>query len=93
MACGSGTTCGVALDGTAYCWGENFFGSLGDGSLTQHATPTPVAGGHSFTAISAGAYHSCALDAAGTAYCWGQNWWGQLGNGGSAIVPAPTRVF
>jgi alpha-tubulin suppressor-like RCC1 family protein len=89
----SGTTCGVATDGTAWCWGANDFGQVGDGTLTAQATPTQVAGGHTFTDISAGSYHTCALDAAGTAYCWGQNWSGQLGNGGSAAVTVPTLVF
>jgi alpha-tubulin suppressor-like RCC1 family protein len=90
---GYGATCGVATDGTAYCWGANEFGQLGDGTMTSHSTPTAVAGGHTFVAISAGGFHSCALDGTGVAYCWGQNWGGQIGNGNSATIPAPTRVF
>ncbi len=90
---GAGSTCGVATDGAAYCWGANDFGQLGDGTLTSRATPTAVAGGHTFTTISAGSFHSCALGAAGEAYCWGQNWWGQLGNGSLAQVPVPTKVY
>ena len=89
----SGATCGVATDGKAWCWGANRYGQLGDGTLTTQATPTPVAGGHTFTTISAGYFHNCALEATGTAFCWGMNWFGQVGNGRSAAVVTPTLVF
>ncbi len=35
-------TCGVALDGTAYCWGRNFSGQLGDGTTTDRTSPVAV---------------------------------------------------
>lgn len=28
--------------GTAYCWGENRYGALGDGTGINRTTPTPV---------------------------------------------------
>src|SRR3712207_4899648 len=38
-------TCGVSMDGQAYCWGDNSTGQLGDGTTERRAAPTPVAGG------------------------------------------------
>jgi alpha-tubulin suppressor-like RCC1 family protein len=35
-------TCGLTDIGGAYCWGVNDGGTFGDGTFTEHATPTPV---------------------------------------------------
>ena len=64
-------TCGLTTDGSAYCWGANSEGQLGDGTLSERKVPAPVVGGLHFVAIAVGMAHSCALTAAGTAYCWG----------------------
>ena len=39
-----GQTCGRTSAGTIYCWGDNAFGQLGDGSLTGSNAPVKVAG-------------------------------------------------
>src|SRR5437879_13416307 len=50
-------TCGVTTTGTAYCWGSNRDGELGDGSPTDRASPGPVSGGLTFTTTSAARRH------------------------------------
>ena len=35
VSAGEHTTCGVMTDGSAYCWGENAFNQLGDGTTTS----------------------------------------------------------
>jgi len=75
--------------GKAYCWGNNDYGQLGDGSSTASSFPVPVdAGGvlagKSLTQISAGAAHACVLDRAGAAFCWGYDGTGALGDGSTA---------
>jgi alpha-tubulin suppressor-like RCC1 family protein len=35
-------TCAVRSDGTAWCWGMNNYGKLGDGTTTQRTTPVQV---------------------------------------------------
>ena len=75
--------CALTAAGIAYCWGENSYGALGDGSSVDRATPIPVSGGLAFAQVSAGGFvgHSCGFDANGAAYCWGDNEVGALGNG------------
>jgi alpha-tubulin suppressor-like RCC1 family protein len=94
-------TCGLVASGAAYCWGTNDFGQLGNGTRTVSgvigsATPVPVSGGLSFTALDAGGYHTCGIVIAGSAYCWGLNESGEIGNGlqgANADAFVPTAVL
>ena len=36
-------SCAVNTDGVAYCWGNNAYGQLGDGSTIDRRTPAVVA--------------------------------------------------
>jgi alpha-tubulin suppressor-like RCC1 family protein len=106
IAAGGFHTCGITAAGTAYCWGDNSEGELGDGTFVGRPVPTLVSGGLQFKSVSAGgiryddpyygpAYqaHTCAITTAGIAYCWGSNENGELGWGSSAAFSAtPVRV-
>jgi alpha-tubulin suppressor-like RCC1 family protein len=83
-------TCALDLGGTAYCWGFNLFGALGDGTDTNRTTPTRVATMLRFASISAGNSDTCALTPEDVAYCWGSGYAGQLGNGTPSQTYAPT---
>lgn len=86
-------TCGVVVSGAAYCWGDDSHGELGDGTpLAQRNAPTPVTGGLSFVAISAGGYHTCGIAASSAAWCWGDNGRGELGNSTTSFSASPTAV-
>ena len=74
-------TCALAADGTAYCWGGNFYGQAGTGSLSNVPVPTAVAGGRTFTQLVAGRWHTCGITTLRAAYCWGWDWTGALGTG------------
>jgi alpha-tubulin suppressor-like RCC1 family protein len=41
---GRASSCGIADDARAFCWGEGVFGEVGDGTEGDHLTPAPVAG-------------------------------------------------
>lgn len=64
-------SCAAKTDGTAYCWGANGRGQLGDGTTSGRLLPVRVAGVTGAVAITTGAYHSCALNASGGERCWG----------------------
>jgi alpha-tubulin suppressor-like RCC1 family protein len=91
---GGSHTCGVRSAGSLYCWGDNSYGKLGDGTTTNRTVPTLVFGGFSdWRKVSAGSDHTCAIRGSGIAYCWGGNSWGQLGNGSSSNATAPVLVY
>jgi len=93
LSAGYFRTCGVTTSGAAYCWGSVVGGELGDGTTNMpEFVPTPVAGGLTFTAVSAGAYHTCGVTTNGGAYCWGSNAFGQFGDGTTTDRPVPAPV-
>ena len=85
-------TCGITPAGKAYCWGNNGWGTLGDGSnAAMSITPVAVGGGITFRSISAGADHTCGVSTNNRAFCWGNNEWRQLGKG-TVFTSMPTLV-
>jgi alpha-tubulin suppressor-like RCC1 family protein len=85
LSAGGDHTCGLTPTGAAYCWGDNGFGELGDGTQTNRLTPVAVTlpAGVTFARLSAGGLHTCGLTPAGATYCWGNNFSGELGVGGT----------
>lgn len=91
-----GSTCALTTGGEAYCWGPNDYGQLGDSTpprpYPESATPSRVVGGHVFTSIARGGYHTCGIAEDGLAFCWGWNIVGQLGDGTTTHTSVPTPV-
>jgi alpha-tubulin suppressor-like RCC1 family protein len=96
-------TCGITTTGTAYCWGRNTSGQLGDGTTTDATSPVAAAVGRTFRSLALGELHSCGVAnpaglpsgtqaGAGVIFCWGDNEYGQLGSGttGTNGVPVLT---
>jgi alpha-tubulin suppressor-like RCC1 family protein len=94
---GGDYTCGVAIGGAAFCWGSNRSGQLGTGAIgSVSLVPVAVAGGQTFTSVTAGRSHTCALTTGGAVFCWGENLDLQLGRGpqtgGSLADATPVQV-
>ena len=89
-------TCGLSTSGTAFCWGDNTYGQLGDGTTTQRDTPVAVSRSlvpqFASGSLVAGDYHTCGLTTSGEAFCWGDNTYGQLGDGTTTQREAPVAV-
>jgi alpha-tubulin suppressor-like RCC1 family protein len=74
-------TCGITIpDDRIWCWGENYYGQLGDGTGQGSPTPVPIAGGHRWDQVDAGLGHACGVTAGNRAFCWGFNQFGQVGD-------------
>ncbi|HEX9487986.1 MAG TPA: hypothetical protein VF976_13035 [Gemmatimonadales bacterium] len=87
ITAGGAHTCALTADGTAYCWGNNTWGQLGDSSTVSREQPMPVHDAPPLASIVAGADFTCGLTSAGAAFCWGHNDTGQLGIGAQDSLP------
>ncbi len=92
ISAGGSSACGIQLDGSAVCWGDDAFGQL-DGipsSSTHIATPPGFGPLSSFTSISVGYRHACGIHTDGSLECWGDDTFGELdGTPSSATTASP----
>ncbi|MFC5931631.1 hypothetical protein D6T64_05335 [Cryobacterium melibiosiphilum] len=92
ITAGFESTCALTTDETAYCWGDNTFGQLGDGTQTSQSTPGLVSGSYQFTTISAGREHTCATTT-DSVNCWGNNRYDASDTTGTIQVTPQVVVF
>jgi alpha-tubulin suppressor-like RCC1 family protein len=95
---GRGHTCGLRADGSAWCWGDNEFGQLGDATTSLRSTPVRVlaadeseggAGWDDWVQLSAGHDHTCGIRQGGSLWCWGGGFfctWFEIGCAGQDYV-------
>ena len=92
IAAGAFRSLAVENDGTAWAWGENALGELGDGTTIDRYIPVQVQNLSAVRAISSGEAHSLALKNDGTVWAWGENNVGELGDGTTINRGLPVQV-
>ena len=98
IAAGSASSFGMAISttgGILFGWGTNTSGQVGVFTLTSTSSPVIVTtsiASPSWTAVSAGQYHSLGITTAGQLYTWGLNSSGQLGIFTTTNWFTPTQV-
>jgi alpha-tubulin suppressor-like RCC1 family protein len=93
VAPGAYHSTGVKQNGTAWAWGCNDVGQLGDNSITNRSSPVSVVGGFTdWCQISAGWKSSSAVRQNGTAWGWGSGGTGRLGDNSITNRSSPVSV-
>jgi alpha-tubulin suppressor-like RCC1 family protein len=93
ISAGGAHACALDTTSKLRCWGNNFYGQLGNGMMVNVSAPViPNALASGVVAVSTGEYHTCAILNGGSVRCWGLNEDGQLGNGSSTSSPVPVSV-
>jgi alpha-tubulin suppressor-like RCC1 family protein len=92
-AAGNVHSLGIRANGTAWAWGANINGRLGDGTTANKSSPVAVVGGFTdWIDLAAGLSQSIGLRANGTIWTWGYNTGGQLGDGTAVSKSSPVAV-
>ncbi|TNE89456.1 MAG: hypothetical protein EP330_11205 [Deltaproteobacteria bacterium] len=82
---GSGVSCAIDTSDQLFCWGDNWWGSLGDGTLVSRRALGQVPGAWDHVDLD---YRGiCGIQTDATLWCWGQ----ELGPN-STVHPAPVQV-
>lgn len=93
---GANNACGTRSDGSAWCWGRNGEGQLGDNSTVLRDAPVRVSGSVVFERVVPGSSHTCGLSTTGAAWCWGSGSFIGTGTAVGSLVPvavAGNHVF
>jgi hypothetical protein len=91
VVAGGGDTCALGKDGSASCWGLNFQGASGSGTIDPAATPVTLPFTNA-TQLVVGAEHACALLSDQRVLCWGGNEYGQISSPAGPPKFAPVEV-
>lgn len=95
---GLGHTCavrrGFVVGDHLKCWGNGYYGQLGNGTRSNRATPAMVIGIgiNGADSLTAGDGHTCAVAPGSVIKCWGSNADGQVGDRSFVVAEYPLDV-
>ena len=93
VSAGSHHSAGLRENGTAWLWGCNNTGQVGDGTITTRSSPVSVVGGFTdWCQISVRNNNTSAIRNNGTIWTWGRNDVGQLGDNTIVNKSSPVSV-
>ncbi len=80
-------------DSTVWACGNNQWGQLGNGTVSDTSLPTQINSLKNIIAISGGLDHSLFLRSDGTVWACGDNFYGQLGDGTTTQRNSPIQIL
>jgi alpha-tubulin suppressor-like RCC1 family protein len=87
---------GIAIDknGKVWCWGQNYYGNLGDNSTTSRLTPVSIVETNTktFCKVVGGNTHVLALDKNGKLWGWGASYNGELAQSQNVAFSTPVAI-
>jgi alpha-tubulin suppressor-like RCC1 family protein len=93
LSAGKVHSLGIRANGTAWAWGNNSRGGLGDNTTVDKSSPVSVVGGYTdWIQVSGGNKHSLGVRANGIAWAWGYNNMGQLGDNTVTSKSSPVSI-
>ena len=93
VAAGGYHTCAISTGNSLYCWGNNDYGQIGDGTIdTDRHSPKRIGGAGAWAGVTGGSIHTCAISTGKSLYCWGYNSLGSVGDGTTIPRPSPRRI-
>ena len=93
ISAGGGHSLAVRQNGTAWGWGRNNCGQIGDNTTTSRSSPVSIIGGFSnWSQVSAGYCHSLGIVGNSSLLAWGRNANGQLGDNSATDRTSPVSV-
>ena len=94
IAAGFRHSCAVRNDGSVWCWGDNDFGQLGDGTQFDRAVAVPVVGlAGTAVQVGTGFDQTCVRLSDSTVRCFGVNHQDELGNNTMVYRDTPVAVL
>ncbi len=95
VSVGAYHACGLKTDASAWCWGRNESGQLGQpiGTVVEADRPMRV-DATTWSEISTSTNHTCGIRTDNTLWCWGADYRGSLGSNQveGAMLAMPTQV-
>jgi alpha-tubulin suppressor-like RCC1 family protein len=84
----------IKTDGTLWCWGFNYYGQIGDNTVTSRSSPVQtVVFGTNWKQVACGPNHTAAIKTDGTLWTWGENYgFGKLGDNTATKRSSPVQT-
>lgn len=89
---GEEMSCGITTQSKLYCWGESYYGAIGNGLALPSYLPQIVDYSKTWKDVALGFRSTCGIDGNDDLYCWGDNNYYQLANGTQTDSYTPALV-